>query len=83
MCATLIVLLLCVVTGIVLTVKIFGDGHTHALVLRVGTGFVVVGVSFVFLMFSPFFPPKESFFWILRAWFDFSEGTMGKNWRVY
>ncbi|EMR90041.1 hypothetical protein BcDW1_1308 [Botrytis cinerea BcDW1] len=52
-CATLIVLLLCVVTGIVLTVKIFGDGHTHALVLRVGTGFVVVGSSLtiIYLLF--------------------------------
>ncbi|TGO60707.1 hypothetical protein BCON_0033g00190 [Botryotinia convoluta] len=44
-CATLVILLLCVVTGIVLTVKIFGDGHALALVLRVGTGFVVVGSS--------------------------------------
>ncbi|KAF7882638.1 uncharacterized protein EAF02_006001 [Botrytis sinoallii] len=44
-CATLVILLLCVVTGIVLTVKIFGDGHALALLLRVGTGFVVVGSS--------------------------------------
>ncbi|KAF7946435.1 hypothetical protein EAE96_009433 [Botrytis aclada] len=44
-CATLVTLLLCVATGIVLTVKIFGDGHALALVLRVGTGFVVVGSS--------------------------------------
>lgn len=57
-CATLVILLLCVVAGIVLTVKIFGDGHALALVLRVGTGFVVVGVSYVFLMFfAP--PPTE------------------------
>lgn len=48
-------------TGIVLTVKIFGDGHAHSLVLRVGTGFVAVGVSFVFLMFSSFFPTKGRF----------------------
>ncbi|KAF7940641.1 uncharacterized protein EAE97_006827 [Botrytis byssoidea] len=44
-CATLVTLLLCVVAGIVLTVKIFGNGHALALVLRVGTGFVVVGSS--------------------------------------
>ncbi|TGO33198.1 hypothetical protein BHYA_0261g00150 [Botrytis hyacinthi] len=44
-CATLVILLLCVVAGIVLTVKIFRDGHAIALVLRVGTGFVIVGSS--------------------------------------
>lgn len=54
--STCFLLLLCVVAGIVLGVEFFGhrgtggNSHTRDIALRVGTGFLIVGVSFSFVL---------------------------------